>query len=48
MQIRRIGNTDLSIQEITYECGFNSVPHFIKIFKENTELTPKKFRNLPF
>lgn len=41
-------NTDLSIQEITYECGFNSVPHFIKIFKEHTELTPKKFRNLPF
>ncbi|WOD65998.1 hypothetical protein NQZ71_21335 (plasmid) [Niallia taxi] len=24
------------------------MPHFIKIFKEHTELTPKKFRNLPF
>ncbi|WP_430049194.1 hypothetical protein [Niallia taxi] len=21
------------------------MPHFIKIFKEHTELTPKKFRN---
>ncbi|KAA9016980.1 AraC family transcriptional regulator [Niallia endozanthoxylica] len=41
-------NTNLSVQEISFACGFNSVPHFIKIFKQHTNVSPKKFRDLQF
>ena len=41
-------NTNLSVQEIAFAIGFNSVPHFIQIFKKYTNLSPKKFREIQF
>ncbi|OXS78738.1 AraC family transcriptional regulator [Domibacillus enclensis] len=41
-------HTNLSVQEITYASGFNSVSHFVSIFKKHTNLTPKKFRDIQF
>lgn len=36
--------TDLDINTISWKCGFNSSAYFIKIFKQQTALTPKQFR----
>ena len=35
---------ELSIASIAYECGFSSHPHFTKVFKQLTLLTPSEFR----
>ncbi|MFA6309213.1 MAG: AraC family transcriptional regulator [Clostridia bacterium] len=37
--------SDLSVTDICYKVGFNSINHFLKLFKNNYNLTPKKFRN---
>lgn len=41
-------NTNLSVQEIAFSSGFNSVSHFITKFKKHTNLSPKKFRDIQF
>lgn len=38
-------NSDDTIAEIAYQCGFNSDSYFIKVFKENYKLTPNQWRN---
>ncbi len=38
-------NTDKSITEICYECGFSDIRTFNRVFKQITEKTPKEFRN---
>lgn len=40
--------TKQDINTIAWKCGFNSVPLFIKTFKEHTGSTPKKYRNKSF
>ncbi len=49
----RIGNasrllidTTTSVTEICYECGFNNLSNFNRIFKRKKGSTPKEFRNL--
>lgn len=39
-------NTNLSIKEIAFSCGFNSVSHFVTTFKKHSNLTPNKFREI--
>ena len=41
---RLLVSSDLSISEIAYKCGYNQVPHFNRIFKKATGLSPKQFR----
>ncbi len=38
-------NTDLSVQEISYDLNFSTPSHFGKFFKSQTGMTPKKFRD---
>jgi Transcriptional regulator containing an amidase domain and an AraC-type DNA-binding HTH domain len=38
-------NTGLSVNEIALQCGFSCGNYFSKIFKKNTRLSPKQFRN---
>ena len=38
-------STDLSIQQVCYECGFESDSHFIRSFKSRFNETPKKWRD---
>lgn len=38
--------TQYAISHIAWRCGFNSAAYFTKIFKENTNMTPKEYRNL--
>ena len=37
--------TDLSIGEIAYKCGFNSIANFNRFFKKSKNITPSKFKS---
>ena len=37
-------NTDLTIQQICYDCGFESDSHFVRSFKQRFGVTPKQWR----
>lgn len=39
-----LSNTHLSLEQITYKIGYNSVSHFIRVFKSVKNMTPSKFR----
>ena len=41
---RKLLNSDLSITEIAYGCGFNDLSYFIKTFKQLKGVTPSHFR----
>nr|WP_068892537.1 helix-turn-helix domain-containing protein [Pedobacter panaciterrae] len=36
--------TSLSVKEITYYLGFSDPPYFIRYFKKQTGLTPRRYR----
>lgn len=41
---RLLVDTTMSIAEICYECGFNNLSNFNRIFKRKKNITPKEFR----
>ena len=38
--------TDLNIKDIGAACGFSDCSYFVKVFREETGVTPKKFREM--
>jgi len=42
---RLLVNTNKTVAEITYECGFNNLSNFSRIFKKRKGSTPKEFRD---
>jgi len=38
---------DLSVEQVSRQCGFNSLAHFSRTFKDRTGLSPLKFRKAP-
>lgn len=42
--INLLETTDMTVYNIAGECGYNSVSHFFRIFKENYEMTPNEYR----
>ena len=43
--VRLLKNTNKTIGEIAYECGFGSIRNFNRVFKNELSCTPKEFRN---
>ncbi len=41
---RHLVDTNKSVSEISYECGFNNLSNFNRIFKKRKGYTPKEFR----
>lgn len=41
---RKLLNSDISVTDIAYSCGFNDLSYFIKTFKNLKGITPAKFR----
>lgn len=41
---RLLLESNLSVSEIAYKCGFNDIPHFNRLFKAEVGTTPKEFR----
>ncbi len=39
-------NTDNNISEIAFECGFSSIQHFNKLFREYKGCTPREYRKM--
>ena len=39
-------NSEKSVNEICFECGFGNISYFNKTFKAMTENTPLQYRNL--
>ena len=39
-----LADSTMSIAEISYRCGFNTISNFNRIFKNVKEITPKEFR----
>lgn len=44
MATELLENTDLSIGDISFECGFENQTHFSRIFKEKMGVSPSQFR----
>ncbi len=42
---RLLVDSTMSIAEICYECGFNNLSNFNRIFKKNKDCSPKEFRD---
>ena len=38
---------DLSVEEVSKECGFNSLAHFSRTFKDRCGMPPLKYRKTP-
>lgn len=41
---RMLENRDRSVTEVSYAMGFSSISHFIKLFKEQSGITPKQYQ----
>ena len=41
---RHLIDTTKTVAEISYECGFNNLSNFNRIFKKRKGVTPKEFR----
>lgn len=39
-------NTDKSISEVAYNCGYSNVPYFNRVFKKIKGITPQRYRSL--
>lgn len=43
---QKLRNTDMSVTDIAYTCGFSDLSYFIKTFKSRKGISPGKFRSL--
>lgn len=44
--VRLLVDTTQSVAEICFDCGFNNISHFNRLFKKKKNCTPKEFREL--
>lgn len=43
---KKMINSDKSISEIAYECGYMNIPYFNRIFKKIKNITPQQYRKI--
>ncbi len=43
---RLLAVTNMTVSQIVYECGYESVPSFCNAFRKHTGMTPKEFRKI--
>jgi len=43
---RRLVDTQMSVSEICYDCGFNNLSHFSRCFRQKKGCTPTEFREM--
>ena len=43
---RLLVDTDLTVNEIAYACGFNNISNFNRLFRKNRGCTPQQLRNM--
>ena len=48
LALHRIITSDLNINQISFECGFEDTSHFIRVFKQKYHLTPLQYRQKIF
>ena len=41
----RLVEKDISISEIAYNCGFNNIANFNRVFKKSKKCTPSQYKN---
>ncbi|WP_127531160.1 AraC family transcriptional regulator [Paenibacillus kobensis] len=46
MAVERMKHTPLKLEQVAYDCGFNSYPYFHRAFKEKYGLSPNQYRGL--
>ena len=39
-------NTDKTISEVAFDCGYQNVPYFNRVFKKVKDLTPQQYKGL--
>jgi AraC family transcriptional regulator, exoenzyme S synthesis regulatory protein ExsA len=44
LALHRVLTSDLSVSQISFECGFEDTSHFIRVFKQKHQLTPLQYR----
>lgn len=44
LALQQIITSDLSVSQISFECGFEDTSHFIRVFKQKYNLTPFQYR----
>ena len=44
---RLLKSTNMSVNEIAYECGYDESSYFIRVFRQELGMTPQQYRNMP-
>ena len=44
LALHRLLTTDLAINQLSFECGFEDPSHFIRVFKQKHDITPLQYR----
>ncbi|MEP7280023.1 MAG: AraC family transcriptional regulator [Bacteroidota bacterium] len=44
LAVHQLLTSDLSINQISFDCGFEDTSHFIRVFKQKNQLTPFQYR----
>ena len=45
--VRLLKDTNMSIKEIAYDCGFDESNYFIRVFRQMYDMPPQQYRNSP-
>ena len=44
---RLLKSTNMSVNEIAYDCGYDEPSYFIRVFRQEQGMTPQQYRNIP-